>query len=51
MSIADQIAYSVEIGVPWWAWTLVYARRQAAPLLAAFAELVQRADEHTEVCR
>jgi len=51
VSTADQIAYSFEIGVPSWLWTLVYARRQAAPLLAALAELVQRAEEHTEACQ
>lgn len=26
--------YAAELGVPWWLWTLVYARRQAAPFAA-----------------
>lgn len=34
MSDLETAAYAAEIGVPWWLWTLVYARRQVTPLVA-----------------
>jgi hypothetical protein len=33
MSDTERAAYAAMIGAPWWLWTLVYARNQAAPLL------------------
>lgn len=33
MSDLRTAAYALEIGVPWWLWVMVYARRQAAPLI------------------